>query len=466
MPITFELYWPLSGLSRPFCRSRRKSLTRLRGSQIGAAIFLAGFRMGRLCRLYFKGLDCLARQSPHYACPVIFLRKSLEGVGFGQIHGARPWGRGRSLLARGVRGEGRAACSDSVGCAIARPAGRSAGGKGPQGRPRDRMTLSTGLGSRAAWLSWWRMAATDDSALPHPPVLLYRGMAKKRRTPPKAGPVEKTAELLPKGYTEFLGQLKERIRSAQLRASIAVSRELIELYWHIGRSIVDRQKTEGWGKAVIDRLGDDLQKAFPGMSGFSRTNVYRMRAFYLAYQDAGEVVPQLVGQIGETGCRWPWPKFPGGTTSSWSSRSRTSASGSGTLAPTIEQWLEPERPRPLDRERPLQAPGQGPDQLREDAPGPPIRPCPGNAERPLQVQLPDDRGGRRRAGTRTGARRPHPAVPHRAGGRLRLPRPAVSARGRRRGFSHRPVILSCEAAVLCRHRAENAPPSSRNTPAR
>jgi hypothetical protein len=104
-----------------------------------------------------------------------------------------------------------------------------------------------------------------------------------------------------KGYDELLGQLKERIRSAQLRAAVAVNRELISLYWHIGRSIADRQKTERWGKAVIDHLGDDLQKAFPGMSGFSRTNVYRMRAFYLAYQDAGQLVPQLVGQVTDVG---------------------------------------------------------------------------------------------------------------------------------------------------------------------
>jgi predicted nuclease of restriction endonuclease-like (RecB) superfamily len=134
----------------------------------------------------------------------------------------------------------------------------------------------------------------------------------KKRTPPKPAPVKKTVDLLPQGYEELLGQLKERIRSAQLRASIAVSRELIELYWHIGRSVAERQKTEGWGKAVIDRLGDDLQKAFPGMSGFSRTNVYRMRAFYLAYQDVAEIVPHLVGQISESGLPLAVAEIPWG----------------------------------------------------------------------------------------------------------------------------------------------------------
>jgi predicted nuclease of restriction endonuclease-like (RecB) superfamily len=127
-------------------------------------------------------------------------------------------------------------------------------------------------------------------------------MARKRAARPEPTPsAKKPSNVLPKGYDELLGQLKERIRSAQLRAAVAINRELVSLYWHIGRSIADRQKTEGWGKAVIDRLGDDLQKAFPGMSGFSRTNVYRMRAFYLAYQDAGQLVPQLVGQITDVG---------------------------------------------------------------------------------------------------------------------------------------------------------------------
>jgi hypothetical protein len=104
-------------------------------------------------------------------------------------------------------------------------------------------------------------------------------MAKKRGTRPKAKrQIVRAGDLLPEGCEEFLGELKERIRTARLRASLAANRELIELYWHIGRSVVEKQKTSGWGNAVIAHLGDDLQKAFPGESGFSRTNVYRMRA--------------------------------------------------------------------------------------------------------------------------------------------------------------------------------------------
>src|SRR3954469_13807004 len=124
-------------------------------------------------------------------------------------------------------------------------------------------------------------------------------MAKKKPgKPPSRKPKD---ELVPKGYDTFLVELKERIRIAQLRAALAVNRELIELYWQTGSDIVDRQKVHRWGNAVLDRLGEDLQRAFPGLSGFSRTNLYRMRAFYLAYRDAREIVPQAVGQLAESG---------------------------------------------------------------------------------------------------------------------------------------------------------------------
>src|SRR5262249_48780626 len=102
---------------------------------------------------------------------------------------------------------------------------------------------------------------------------------------------------LPQGYEAFLTDLKERIRSAQVRAALAVNRELITLYWHIGSAIVDRQRTAGWGTAVIERLAADIQKEFPGLAGFSRPNIYRMRAFYLAYAEVGEIVSQPARQL-------------------------------------------------------------------------------------------------------------------------------------------------------------------------
>jgi predicted nuclease of restriction endonuclease-like (RecB) superfamily len=138
-------------------------------------------------------------------------------------------------------------------------------------------------------------------------------MAKKRKTlttRPQASGARLVA--LPDGYDAFLRDLKERIRTAQLRAALAVNRELLALYWHIGQQIVERQQAEGWGNAVIDRLGADLQTAFPGLSGFSRTNVYRMRAFYLSYHSAQPIVPQAVGQSGEGPVPHPLADIPWG----------------------------------------------------------------------------------------------------------------------------------------------------------
>jgi hypothetical protein len=101
---------------------------------------------------------------------------------------------------------------------------------------------------------------------------------------------------LPKDYAVILETLKSRIRQSQTTAMLSVNRELIHLYWDIGKLIAERQDGEGWGRAIVERLADDVQKAFPGMGGFSRTNVFRMRAFYLAYTIAPEFVPQAVGQ--------------------------------------------------------------------------------------------------------------------------------------------------------------------------
>src|ERR1700757_4376546 len=87
------------------------------------------------------------------------------------------------------------------------------------------------------------------------------------------------------GYPALLESIKERVRSAQLRASFAVNRELIVLYWSIGRDILSRQKAEGWGAKIIDRLGRDLASEFPGIEGFSPRNLKYMRAFAEAWPE-------------------------------------------------------------------------------------------------------------------------------------------------------------------------------------
>ena len=100
----------------------------------------------------------------------------------------------------------------------------------------------------------------------------------------------------PAGYSKLLGDLKQRIQAAQLRASLAVNRELVFLYWQIGRDILARQERESWGAKVIDRLAGDLKAAFPEMKGFSPRNLKYMRAFAKAWPEEA-IVQQLVAQI-------------------------------------------------------------------------------------------------------------------------------------------------------------------------
>lgn len=103
-------------------------------------------------------------------------------------------------------------------------------------------------------------------------------------------------DLIPGGYPEFLTQLKRRIGEAQVRAALSVNRELVLLYWQIGREILQRQEHEGWGAKVIDRLARDLRAAFPEMKGFSARNLKYMRAFAAAYVNES-IVQQTAAQI-------------------------------------------------------------------------------------------------------------------------------------------------------------------------
>lgn len=86
-------------------------------------------------------------------------------------------------------------------------------------------------------------------------------------------------------YAALLDDLKTRIRSAQVKAALAVNQELLLLYWQIGREILTRQQEQGWGSKVIDRLSEDLKQEFPEMKGFSRSNLKYMRAFAQAWPD-------------------------------------------------------------------------------------------------------------------------------------------------------------------------------------
>lgn len=97
------------------------------------------------------------------------------------------------------------------------------------------------------------------------------------------------------GYEEFLADIKGRIQTAQVRAALSLSREVVRLYWQIGHEVLERQARHGWGAKVVERLALDLKAAFPGVAGFSRTNLLYMRAFAEAYPDL-KVVQQLLDE--------------------------------------------------------------------------------------------------------------------------------------------------------------------------
>ena len=107
----------------------------------------------------------------------------------------------------------------------------------------------------------------------------------------------KLSKRLPDDYAVLLSEVKERVRAAQYEALKAVNKELVALYWDIGKLIVERQDREGWGKSVVKRLANDLQNEFPGIGGFSTSNLWRMKGFCEAYADSTKLAP-LVREIG------------------------------------------------------------------------------------------------------------------------------------------------------------------------
>ena len=100
----------------------------------------------------------------------------------------------------------------------------------------------------------------------------------------------------PHGYEELLQELKVQVREAQVRAALAVSRELVLLYWTIGRGISQRFAQQGWGTKIVDRLARDLQNEFPGVEGFSPRNLRYMRSLAEAWPER-EILQQLIAKL-------------------------------------------------------------------------------------------------------------------------------------------------------------------------
>jgi predicted nuclease of restriction endonuclease-like (RecB) superfamily len=126
-----------------------------------------------------------------------------------------------------------------------------------------------------------------------PPAPRSRGRIRREGA---SFPVPPTVSEMPADYAVVLARLKQRITAAQTRAALAVSRELIALYWHVGATIVQRQTKAGWGDAVVERLAHDLRQAFPDLEGFSPRNIWRMRAFFLAWSGTPKKLTRAVSE--------------------------------------------------------------------------------------------------------------------------------------------------------------------------
>lgn len=107
---------------------------------------------------------------------------------------------------------------------------------------------------------------------------------------------EKNSPILSPEYLNFKNEITARIRSAQYEALKAVNKEMIALYWEVGKRITEQQTALGWGKSVVENLSRDIQKEFPGIKGFGVSNMWDMARFYTEYQ-SNEILQPLVGEI-------------------------------------------------------------------------------------------------------------------------------------------------------------------------
>lgn len=86
--------------------------------------------------------------------------------------------------------------------------------------------------------------------------------------------------MISKDYNEIIKLIKHEIQTARFQVVKTITKEHIELYWRIGKIILEKQKREGWGKSVVERISHDLLKEYPASEGFSARNLWDMRRFY------------------------------------------------------------------------------------------------------------------------------------------------------------------------------------------
>jgi predicted nuclease of restriction endonuclease-like (RecB) superfamily len=143
----------------------------------------------------------------------------------------------------------------------------------------------------------------------------------------------------PSDYPAFLAALKERIELARTRAIRAAVHEGVLLYWDIGRAIVEKQQTAGWGDAVVERIARDLRSAFPGQSGFSADNLWRARQLYTEYTSP-DFLEQAVPETPNSGHKMLEHSVP-------ETKSTAKTSGKRKATATLEQPVQESAARDL-----------------------------------------------------------------------------------------------------------------------
>jgi predicted nuclease of restriction endonuclease-like (RecB) superfamily len=114
-------------------------------------------------------------------------------------------------------------------------------------------------------------------------------------------------------YKQWIFELKLRIQQSQIKASVRINSSLIELYWSIGADIVAKQAETVWGSGVFAKISNDIREAFPDLKGFSKSNLYYMKQFYLFYnqenligRQAGDRFLHQVGAKMQSLALIPW----------------------------------------------------------------------------------------------------------------------------------------------------------------
>ena len=252
------------------------------------------------------------------------------------------------------------------------------------------------------------------------------------------------ADLVPnsKSYQELLTRLKSQIRTAQVRAAVAVNQELVLLYWGIGKEILTRQKEDGWGTRVIERLAKDLRSEFPDMQGLSPRNLGYMKAFAEAWPDEAILQAPLA--------KLTWyhnltllEKVKSPEERVWYAEQTIQNGWSrNVLVLQIETDL-------------YRRQGKAVTNFQATLPAPQSDLAQQLIKGPLQLRFPHPHLAGARARPRTRPAGSLAPFPHRTRHRVRLRRKPGSPRSRRRRLQTRSTLLPPQASLFLRHRSED-----------